>query len=478
MKPPTKQKGDIIPVLYRTRCKIVFRTIGSAERIFRKGGNILKRNYKKKSCLTLGAGVAVLASALLWSTPLIAYDYSFSGESNTIFRMRTTIDKKDLFPAYEYLRLNLTDNRSDGSGVSFYLGAWGRADLADKSTSNSTNGDLQYAYLTYRAPKNNAVATIGRQFISDGVAAERIDGLYLRNDFQYGIGASAFFGNSVITEPNFPGGALVYGTRISQTDKKYYTVGLSVLKSEREDNTRYREEEGFDLWLRPHQRVDLSGSSTYNSITDGWMENSYAVTYSPLSTLSLGADFSRINFKDYLYGMTTSALSIINPIWKNNERQTAVGVNAAYTAIKNLTLAADYKFFSYTQSGDASYFGGKATYSLPEAFVVGAGLHRMDGEIDKLRYVEVRAFASKKIGHADLTIDAINVNYDKEINDIRNSYTITGAALYEVNRKLNVGADVAYSRNPDFDSEVRALVKATYTFDSKFAAEGGTKSEK
>ena len=412
----------------------------------------------------------------------MASDYSFSGESNTIFRMRTTTDKKNIFPAYEYLRLDMTDNRSDGSGVSFNFGAWGRADLGDKSTSSSTDGDLQYAYLTYRAPKNNTAVSIGRQFISEGVAAERIDGLYLRNDFAYGIGASAFFGNSVITEPNsdpkLQGGTVVYGTRISQTDKKYYSVGLSALKSEREDNSRYREEEGFDLWLRPLQQVDLTGRSTYNSITNGWMENSYAASYAPLSTLRFGADFSRINFKDYLYGMTTSALSITNPIWKINERQTAVGINASYTGLKNLTVAADCKFYSYDQSGDASYFGGKATYSLPEAFVVGAGLHRMQGEVDKLRYVEFRAFASKKIGHADLTIDAINTNYDKEINGIRNSYVITGAALYEVNRKLKVGADIEFSRNPDFTSEVRALVKATYTFDTKFAAEGGTKSEK
>jgi hypothetical protein len=432
----------------------------------------------KKSCLALGAGVAVLASTLLWSTPSMASDYSISGESSTIFRMRTTVDKKNIFPAYEYLRLSMTDNRSDGSGVSFYLGAWGRADLGDKSTSSSTDGDLQYAYLTYRAPKNNTTVSIGRQFINEGVATERVDGLYLHNDFAYGIGASAFFGNSVITEPTYQGGTLIYGTRVSQTDKKYYTVGLSALKSEREDNSRYREEEGVDLWLRPLQQVDLTGRSTYNSITDGWMEHSYAATYAPLKNLSLGADFSRINFKDYLYGMTTSALSTTNPIWKSNERQTAVGVNAAYTVIKNLTLAADYKFYSYNQSGDSLYFGGKATYSLPEAFVVGAGFHRMEGEIDKLRYVEVRAFASKKIGHADLTIDAIDINYDNKINGIKNSYVITAAALYEVNRKLKVGADVEFSRNPDFDSEFRGLVKAIYTFDTKFAAEGGTKSEK
>ena len=42
----------------------------------------------------------------------------------------------------------------------------------------------------------------------------------------------------------------------------------------------------------------------------------------------------------------------------------AVGVNAAYTVIKNLTLAADYKYYSYDKTGDSSYFGGKAIHPV------------------------------------------------------------------------------------------------------------------
>ena len=102
----------------------------------------------------------------------------------------------------------------------------------------------------------------------------------------------------------------------------------------------------------------------------------------------------------------------------------------------------------------------------------------MEGYVDKLRYVETRVFASKKISHADLTIDAINVNYDRDIDGIKNTYMVTAAAGYEVNRKLKLGADIEYSRNPDFNNEVRGLVKAIYTFDTRVAAEGGTKSEK
>ncbi|MFZ4857313.1 MAG: hypothetical protein ACOYL3_13045 [Desulfuromonadaceae bacterium] len=442
----------------------------------------MKHTNKINSCLILGAGAAVLASALLWSTPLIASDYSFSGESNTIFRMRTTVNDKTLSPAYEYLRLNMTDESKDGSAVSFYLGAWGRADLGSNPNDNSTNGNLQYAYLTYQAAKNNTVFTIGRQFISEGVAAERFDGVYLRNDFGYGVGVSAFVGSSVTTEqsadPKYQGGELIYGTRISRGDKKIYSIGLSALKSESATRSNYREEEGLDLWVRPHQQVDINGRSTYNSITNGWMENSYAVSYAPTSTVNLSADFSHINLNDYLFNVTTVALSSNNPIWSSNNKQTTYGTSAAYTAIKNLTVSADYKFYSYDQSGDASYFGGKASYKFPEGLLAGGGLHRMAGDTDKLCYTEFRAFVAKKISQADLTLDAINVNYDKKINGISNSYVITGAAGYEFNQKLKVRGDLQYSQNPDFDSEVRALVMATYTFDTKFVAEGGTKSEK
>ena len=442
----------------------------------------MKHTYKNKSCLVLGAGAAVLASTLLWSTPLIASDYSFSGESNTIFRTRKTSDDKKIYPAYEYIRLNMTNESSDGSAVSVYIGAWGRADLGDSQDNKSTDGDLQYAYLTYHGPKNNTAFSIGRQFISEGIATELFDGIYLRNDFQYGIGISAFAGKPVttggITNPKVPDGALLYGARLSQSDKKNYSIGVSALKSESTATSNYREEEGLDLWVRPHQQVDINGRSTYNSITNGWMENSYALSYTPVSSVNLSADFSHINFKSYLYNVTTSALSSNNPIWIANNKQTTYGTSATYTAIKNLTVAADYKFYSYDNSGDASYYGGKASYMFPEKLLVGGGLHRMAGDTDKLCYTEFRAFVAKKISQTDLTLDAINVNYDKKVNGISNSYVITGAAGYEFSPKLKIRGDLQYSKNPDFDNEVRALAMATYTFDSTIPAEGGTKSEK
>jgi hypothetical protein len=395
--------------------------------------------------------------------------------------MKTSIDKKDFYPVYEYLRLNLRDNRDDGSGVAFYLGAWGRADIADKTTDKHTDADLQYAYLSYRSAKNNMVVNLGRQFVSEGVAAEKVDGLYVRNDFAAGIGASAFVGKSVMTETNAKGSNFVYGTRISQSMPKYYSVGISALKSETNDKERYREEEGFDLWLHPINQVELTGRSSYNSITEGWMEHAYSLTITPFESFKLGADFSRINYGDYFFNVTSNALKLstaggsANP--DPNEELTSAGVFASYSPIKNLTVTADYKNYAYKLAGDANYYGGKISYSLPESFSAGVSGHRMEGREDKNRYYEYRVYLSKKIGHAELAADFINVGYDKKINNVKNSYAAVASAGYEFNRKIKIGADIEYSKSPDFDNEIKGLLKLTYAFDTK-NAERGVKSEK
>jgi len=441
----------------------------------------LKNHQKEKSgfishnILKVTGGVLAVSSMLL-ATPLMAADYSFSGESNTILRMRTNIEKKDIYPVYEYLRLNMTDNRSDGSGVAFYLGAWGRLDLADKTTDKYSDADLQYAYLSYRSAKNNTVVNLGRQFVTEGVATEKVDGLYLRNDFVAGISAAAFAGKSVITEPDYKGGNVIYGARLSQGMPKYYSVGLSALKSEGDDKSRYREEEGLDIWIHPLKQVDLTGRTSYNSITDGWMEHAYTLSILPLESLRISADVSNINYKDYFFNMTTSALKLISGslgIIDPNEKLLAAGAAVSYTPVKNLTIAGDYKNYNYEVAGSADYFGGKVTYSIPESFAAGFGAHRMEGTSDRLRYSEYRLYASKKIGHADLSADLINVNYDKSINGVRNSYAISGSAGYEFHPKLKVGADLEYSKSPDFDNEVRGLIKITYLFDTKRSEGGG-----
>jgi hypothetical protein len=426
--------------------------------------------------LQMFGGIAAVCS-LLVATPVKTEASSLSGESNTIFRMgKSTAEKRDLYPAYEYLRLSLTDIDKNGA-VTFYFGGWGRVDLADKTTDKYADGDLQYGYLSYRGKQNNLLINLGRQFVTEGVAAERFDGIYLRNDFAAGFGGALFAGAAVETEPNFKGESFVYGGRITHSMPKYYSIGLSAVKTDSSNGTS-REEEGVDLWLHPLKQIEAVGRSSYNSTTSGWMEHAYTITYAPLDNLRINADLSNINYRDYFFHVTTSALSLTNGILDPNEKVLALGGSIAYTPIKNLTLAADFRNYDYEVSGSANKYGGKATFSLPASFAAGFAIHRMDGKQDRLRYSEYRVFASKKIDKLDLTADFFDVNYDSSINGIKNTFSLAGAASYGFAEHIRVSADVDYSKNPNFDNEVKGFVKITYAFDTKPGAERGAKSGK
>jgi len=431
--------------------------------------------------LKMAAGVAA-ACTLLTGVPARA-ETVISGQSDTILRMGHSEfqGSRDFFPAFEYLRLSVASTEKDGSSTSLHIGGWGRIDLGDKSFRDRYyDADLQYGYLTYQGAKNNFTLNAGRQFVVEGVATQKIDGIYLRNDFGAGFGAAAFIGSPVITEPNLRGDDFVFGGRITHSLYKYYTVGISALKSFTE-SSRYREEEGVDIWLHPIKQLDVTGRSSYNSLTGGWMEHSYTVSFIPLDNLRLYADVSNINYKDFFFRTTTSAFNVFNPLSNPtgfidpNEKLLALGGGIAFNPIKNLTIAADYTHRHYDIAKAADYFGGKVAYSIPESFAAGVSVHRMDGRDDKFRYTEYRLYASKKIAHFDLTADLFNVNYDSRINGVRNAYTFAGAASYEFNKNLKIGADVDYSKNPDFDDEVKGLIKLTYLFEVKFADEGRAK---
>lgn len=451
----------------------------------KKGGHALKIHllnkpkYKVPGSIKLASCAVAVFGTLVAGSPVMAETAVF-GQSDTILRMgRSDFEgSKNFFPAYEYLRLSVVSAEKDGSATSFHFGGWARGDLGDKSARDRyTDADVQYGYVSYQAAKNNFMLNAGRQFVTEGVAAQKLDGIYARSDFAAGFGAAAFLGSPAVTEPNYSADDFVFGGRISHSMNKYYTLGVSALKSFADDGKVYREEEGLDLWLHPLKQVDVTGRSTYNSVTNGWMEHAYTLSYTPLDSLRLSVDLSNINYKDYFYKVTTSAL-VFNPLTNGidpNEKVLALGGSVAYTPIQNLSVAADFKNYNYDIAKSANYFGGKVTYSLPESFAAGFSVHRMDGNTDKLDFYEYRVFASKKISHLDLAVDFTDVNYDARVNGIRNTYSVAGAVSYEINRKVKLGADVDYSKNPDFDNEVKGLVKLTYAFDTRRIAEGGSK---
>ncbi len=435
----------------------------------------LKMRRRRGLCgLRLCTGIFLLCLLFLGTVPAQGAD--FSGRATTILRAGS-YDDKNYYPAYEYLSLALTD-LWDGR-ISVYAGGWGRYDLADKSTDEYYAGDLQYGYITFSAPQNNFFIGLGRQYITDGGVSELMDGLYVRSDLPVGFGAGAFVGVPVAEEPDEEGGDFIFGGRLSQSVSRYYTIGVSYLDV-RQDGEFYRQEETVDLWIHPFAWIDLVGLSSYNSITEGWMEHDYILTYAPLDELSFDVNFSQINYEDYFFHMTTDIFDLIslsNPTGyiDPDEEMMNIGGSIFYSPFDWVTLGVEYRKYSYEVAGDADNYGARVAFSTEDDFAIGASAHRMDGDAKDLRYLAYRLYVSKQMDDFRMTVDFFNVAFDSSINGIKNSYIIAAGASYAITPELEIGGSVDYSESPEFNSEVTGLLKLTYMFDFPIGEPGRVK---
>lgn len=302
--------------------------------------------------------------------------------------------------------------------VSVHFGGWLGFDLNDSSFGNDKKkgSGLQYGYVSYRAKERNAVVNLGRVMVFEGVAAERLDGIYARTDIKGGFGVAAFGGAPVETGIDAPGNNTIYGARISHQSANIYTIGLSYLKQEKNSNT-FREEEGLDLWIRPINKVELMGRSSYNAETTGWMEHAYYLVFGPFDKLRFNTEASWINYADYFAGATTNVFKMTpgGPIYPK-EKVNILGEEIFYAIDKNWAVSVDYKKYGYDIAGSANYYGAKATYAMPKSYSAGVSIHKMDGETDRLKYDEYRAYASKKIDKVDVAVDVLDVKYKEPIN--------------------------------------------------------------
>lgn len=407
-------------------------------------------------------GSILLALALVAFGQQSADATAINGNSDTILRMGEGVFGDNLFPLYEYLNLSASDAAGPGS-ISLEIGGWGRVDLGDRSFEHRTEGDIQYGFLSYRANRGNFTANAGRQWVVEGVGTERIDGLYLRSDLLGGFTAAAYVGNPAVTQPNFDGGDLIYGGRLAHSMPKYYAVGVSAVRTE-VNGGGIREEEGIDLWLHPAGMIDVTGRSTYNSLSRGWMEHAYTASFTPMETLRLSASLQNVHYDDYFYQVTTSALSLTNGIILPGEEMWNVGGSIGYSATKNIGLSAEYNHYEYDLAGNADYYGVTGNFSTAAGLAAGASFHRMDGSTDRLRYNQYRAWVTQKFGPADLTLDFFDVDFDGSISGRTNTFSLAAAAGYDFSRNLRVAADIDYIRSADFDNELRGLVRVSYAF--------------
>lgn len=431
-----------------------------------------------KRSMSSGPPVSVMTGVLLFVMILLLAPTAVSaaemaGTSNTYLQSRESMAGSKLLPLYEYLDFTVQDLGKES--ISVHFGGWMGYDLQDDSFGNDKKkgSDLQYGYVSYRAKERNAIVNLGRVMVFEGVAAERMDGVYARTDLMGGFGISVFGGAPVETGADLPGNSSIYGGRVSHQNAGLYTVGLSYLNEDKNSDI-WRREGGIDLSVRPMNKVEITGGSKYNFQTVGWMEHSYYLMFGPFDKLRVNAEATRINYEDYFAATTSNVFKMTpgGPL-DPKEKVNILGPEVFYAINNNWAVSADYKSYSYDIAGSASYYGVKATFRTPKNYSAGLSIHKMDGETNRLQYDEYRIYASKKIDKIDVAVDLLDVKYKEPVNDVASAYSATLAAGYELSQKLKLGADVEYSKNPDFDKDVRFLLKLNYRFDAELGKRKG-----
>jgi hypothetical protein len=397
---------------------------------------------------------------MVLSLAAAAWAVSLEGTSRSYLLSREDFNRK-LLPGYEYLDFSVRDMGAET--ISGHFGGWGRFDFREETGDT----DIQYAFVSYKRKTDNSMVNLGRVTVFEGVAAERVDGVYARTDLAAGFGISAFGGSPVETVANTAGNDVVYGTRLSHQKQGLYAVGLSFLKAEKND-TDFRKEEGVDLWFRPLDKVELLGRSSYNAETKGWMEHAYNLILGPFDKVRLNTELAKISYFDYF---TFGVPGVVSPVFRlgldglaPTDKLTLLGEEVQFAATGKLALEVNYRSLNYDIFGDAASYGARIAYTASKASGAGLSVNRVKGDEERNKYWEYRAYAYRVMGKVNLAIDLFDVSFDEEINERSHASSASVAAGYALTESLKVGADVEYMKTPDFNKDIRVFARLIYSF--------------
>lgn len=414
------------------------------------------------SCLFTLVAVALAAQ----SPPAAATDISF--ESRSYLPASGTKDEGTHVLLYEYLALDAWDLGK--TGLYFRVGGWGRADLADETYGEKTNGDLQYAYLGWRAPQANAEGRLGRVSLTAGVARNEVfDGAVFGSDLPYGFDATLYAGIPVETEEGGRSDDLLYGARVSQGHSGLYRIGASYLREENAGDEA-REEVGADVNITPHKLVELSGSSLYNLIDDAWAQHDYRLYLGPFTRgLRLTASWVSTDYDSYFQAVSHPAFVQEEA----GEKLDRIGGEIELPLGRGFVLVGEYASFSYDIAGSAQSYGARLDWAT-SGTTAGAGYRQMHGDEDENIYQMFQVHASRNFGPLLAAAEFQYLAYEEEINGEDSGTTAMLSLSYSASRALELTASAEYGVTPEFEREVSGMLAMTWRYDAS-TKKGGSK---
>ena len=392
--------------------------------------------------------------------------------SDTVVRMLERDDSNgkqhSLLPAYEFLQLDYGHIKTAGLSVHAY--GWGRVNLRDNYTTNTTAGELLYAYIDYLEPTNRDVQLrFGRQYIFEGVTRESVDGIYVKAGLFPTVTASAYAGFPVnLEDVNGRSGDWIYGARVAQGIPGRYDVALAYKNSGNNGST---DEQllGADATLLLPASISALGHTTYNLGTGGWGEQSYELRL-PYKAIELRPFYQHYRLDNFLNSKAGGSAPF-RFMSKYGQKIDIMGTEAFWYPNEHIEFAARYKHYEYDKRyGSSDMYTVLASVRHKVLSEVGVEFGRMEGDIAENRYYLGRAYCYWNIDPGFVTADVVYVDYDD--GDVWSMYGKDSAffASVGVGRKfldnaLNVKLSVDYSQDPYFDKNYTGMFKASYTFE-------------
>lgn len=414
--------------------------------------------------LGVGLGCALLLLPALLPAPSRAADLTLSSRTYLLFYQRDLPDVGDrnFAPLYEYLSGNA--NSIGGAPVSFHFYGWGRVDLGHDTDDDGRGGALASAYLEYRYPTGNGQARLGRFFLTEGVAAEMMDGIFLKGRTASGLGLSVFGGVPVEwTITSTQKGDSIYGGRVFYARPGTVEVGVTYLREKGDFLGKDRETVGGDFWLRPNLPVELSGRLAYNVSTSALAQQRYLVRLTPYSRLDLAVGYEGYKYRDLF--QTALHPAFLGPAIDNNDEVHDYFIIVDFRVMPGLTLEGVGKSIHHDASdpGDATRVEAGLRYAYNDRNdLVGVSAAIVSADRSENEYQEYRAFAMYSRGMLHCSLDALTQRYKEPLagSGIKDAYQVVGSAGWQVLPYLKISGDLTYTRSPRFQENYAGLVRA------------------
>lgn len=395
-----------------------------------------------------------------------------AGEATTIpyfFSEHLKDEEKSYLALYQFVDFsayNLGAERLDA-----YFAGWGRLDVMDKlDPEENAVGDamLHSLFVHWRQEDNLIDVSAGRRLVTIGPITEQIDGGILEIAPWSDFGLQTFGGVPVFSEIGDREDDWGYGGRLYGGWLPYFEIGASgagFLEKGDPDRAIF----GGDLALFPIKWFDVLGRAYYDFLYGSLYDANTTVTVRPISSFKLLGQYER-TMPTALLGMG-SFFSVFSFDTITKYRSEAAGIIS-----RRITLAVNYDHYVYDEADPAERYGGSIGVLWGELRdnTCNIGAYRLErANEDEGGYLELRGYLYQNLGRRFYgAADATQYRLDRKLYGIDYGFNGMLTAGWNVLPGFDLQAAGLYQVSPYYDLDLRALLRASFTFGANRYAAG------